>query len=39
MTGSGSAVVGVFDQKKERDKVYRKLKRSYGKNLIKAKTI
>ncbi len=39
MTGSGTAVLGVFDNPKERDNVYKKLKKVYGKKVIKAKTI
>ncbi len=39
MTGSGSAVVGVFDNAKERDKAYKKLKKTCGKKILKAKTI
>lgn len=38
MTGSGSAVYGVFNDKKERDKAYKKLKPLLGENLIKAQT-
>lgn len=39
MTGSGSAVYGVFFDKKERDKVYKKLLPIYGDKLIKAQTL
>lgn len=39
MTGSGSAVVGIFLTAKERDKVAKKLIKEYGENLIKTKTI
>lgn len=39
MTGSGSAVYGIFTDKKKRDKAYKKLKIKYGKRLIKAKTL
>ena len=39
MTGSGSCSFGVFDNKKERDKAFNKLKALYGKDLIKAQTI
>ncbi|MBQ9756259.1 MAG: 4-(cytidine 5'-diphospho)-2-C-methyl-D-erythritol kinase [Clostridia bacterium] len=39
MTGSGSAVVGVFDSKRERNKAFRKLKATYKTGLIKAKSI
>ncbi len=39
MTGSGSAVLGVFDNKKARDKVYKQLKAIYKNNLLKAQTI
>lgn len=39
MTGSGSAVYGVFFDKKERDKVYKKLLPIYGNRLIKAQTL
>ena len=38
MTGSGSAVYGVFDSVKERDKCYKKLLPIYGDKLIKAQT-
>jgi 4-diphosphocytidyl-2-C-methyl-D-erythritol kinase len=39
MTGSGSAVFGVFASKKERDKAYKRLYPLYKNNLIKANTI
>lgn len=39
MTGSGSAVFGLYGNKKERDFAYKILKREYGKRLIKAETI
>ncbi len=39
MTGSGSAVLGVFDNEKQRNSVYKKLKLKYKKNIIKCKTI
>lgn len=39
MTGSGSAVFGLYENKKERDFAYKILKREYGKRLIKAETI
>ncbi len=39
MTGSGSVVFGAFDNAKERDKVYKKLKLIYGDKIIKARTI
>lgn len=39
MTGSGSAVYGVFKSKKERDKAYKTLYPKYQDKLIKAKTI
>lgn len=39
MTGSGSAVIGVFKDKKPRNRVYRKLKGIYKNQIIKAKTI
>ena len=38
MTGSGSAVVGIFKDKKQRDKAYKKLLPLYSKQLIKAQT-
>ncbi len=38
MTGSGSAVVGIFDDKKHRDKVYKVLFPLYKDMLIKAQT-
>lgn len=38
MTGSGSAVCGVFVDKKERDKVYNKLSKLYKGYIIKAQT-
>ena len=39
MTGSGSACFAVFTTKKQREKVYRKLKPIYKKQLIKAQTV
>ena len=39
MTGSGSAVYGVFFDEKERDKAYKKLLPIYGSRLIKAQTL
>ena len=39
MTGSGSAVYGIFFNEKQRDFAYRILIKKYGKNLIKAKTL
>lgn len=39
MTGSGSAVYGIFFNEKQRDFAYKMLLKKYGKNLIKAKTL
>ena len=39
MTGSGSAVYGIYKTKKERDNVYKLLRADYGDRLIKAKTL
>ena len=39
MTGSGSAVYGIYKTKKERDKVYKALSPDFGARLIKAKTL
>ncbi len=39
MTGSGSCSFAVFENKNKRDKAYKKLKKEYGKKLIKANTI
>lgn len=39
MTGSGSAVYGIYKTKKERDRAYKALKAEYGDRLIKAKTL
>lgn len=39
MTGSGSVVYGVFDNQKDRDRVYKKLKAVYGDKVFKAKTL
>jgi 4-diphosphocytidyl-2-C-methyl-D-erythritol kinase len=39
MTGSGSVVFGVFDNQKERDNVYNKLKALYGEKIFKARTV
>ncbi len=38
MAGSGSAVVGIFEDKKQRETVYKKLKPLYDENIIKAQT-
>ena len=39
MTGSGSAVYGIYKTKKERDSAYKYLRLFYGDRLIKAQTI
>ncbi|MBP5467595.1 MAG: 4-(cytidine 5'-diphospho)-2-C-methyl-D-erythritol kinase [Clostridia bacterium] len=39
MTGSGSAVYGIYKTKKERDKVYKALFNEYGDRLIKTETL
>lgn len=39
MTGSGSAVYGLFVNKKARNKAYRTLKEKYSTNIIKCKTM
>ena len=39
MTGSGSAVYGIYKTKKERDKAYKALFADYGDRLIKATTL
>ena len=39
MTGSGSCTYGVFLNKKDRDKAYKKLRVNFGDRLIKAKTL
>ena len=39
MTGSGSTVMGVFTDKKERDKSYKKIKNLYGEQIILAESI
>lgn len=39
MTGSGSAVIGIFNDKKQRDKAYKKLLPLYETRLIKAQTV
>ncbi len=39
MTGSGSSVVGIFNDKKQRDMVFKKLFPLYKDNLIKAQTV
>ena len=39
MTGSGSCVYALFENEKQRNMAYKKLKNLYGKGLIKAKTI
>ena len=38
MTGSGSAVYGIFTEKSERDRAYKKLKDLYGENLLAFET-
>ena len=39
MTGSGSVVFGAFDNAKERDRVYKKLKPLYAEKVFKARTV
>lgn len=39
MTGSGSAMLGVFIDKKQRDKVYKTLKPIYKQEILKAQTL
>ncbi len=39
MTGSGSATVGVFLEKKQRDAVYKILSSRFGKKILKAETV
>ncbi len=39
MTGSGSVVYGVFENKKQRDEAFKKLKPLYGSDVLKAQTI
>ena len=39
MTGSGSAVYGIYKTKKERDTVYKALLPEFGERMIKAKTL
>jgi 4-diphosphocytidyl-2C-methyl-D-erythritol kinase len=39
MTGSGSAVIGIYSSARKRNQVYNKLFDKYGDKLIKAKTI
>lgn len=39
MTGSGSVVFGAFDNAKDRDKAYKKLKLLHGDKVFKARTI
>ncbi len=39
MTGSGSAVYGIYNTKKERDKAYKSLVKEYGDRLINAETL
>lgn len=39
MSGSGSSVIGIFFDKKERDNAYKKLAPLYGDKVIKAQTI
>ena len=39
MTGSGSAVYGIYKTKRERDSAYKYLRLFYGDRLLKAKTI
>lgn len=39
MAGSGSATVAIFDNQKQRDEVYKKLKPLYNNKILKAKTV
>ena len=39
MTGSGSAVLGVFNDKKERDNVYKILIGRFGNKILKTETV
>ncbi len=39
MTGSGSAVFGLYETEKERNAAYKALKNEFGNRLIKAETI
>lgn len=39
MTGSGSAVYGIFTDRNKRNKAYKRLKAEYKKHIIKAKTL
>lgn len=39
MSGSGSAVYGIFSDEKKRDSAYRQLKKFYKKNIIKTETV
>lgn len=39
MTGSGSAVYGIYETKKERDRAYKALFAEYGERLIKTRTV
>lgn len=39
MTGSGSAVYGIYETKKERDKAYKIFYPDFGERMIKAKTV
>ena len=39
MTGSGSVVFAVFDNQKERDRLYKKIKPVFGDKAFKAKTL
>ena len=39
MAGSGSAVLGIFNDKKARDLAYKKLKKDYKDKIIKTQTI
>ena len=39
MTGSGSVVYGIFEDKRKRDLAYKSLKSKYGKSLIKTKIL
>jgi len=39
MSGSGSAVYGIFSDEKKRDAAYKQLKKFYKKNIIKTETV
>lgn len=39
MTGSGSAVLSIFNSKKDRDNAFKLLTKKYGKKFIKAQTV